>query len=438
MSGQLRILRGTTLVLLGCALLGWLIEQLLLLLLLGALGCLAWQLLHLYQLERWLSDERQRPPRLFDLYWRDIYQHFVMLRRRNRKRKRKLSRTLHNVQQGVRNLPDAIVVLDMPGRVNWFNPAAQRLLGLDPAKDRGLTITSLLRHPDFIAYFERTGERDDVLFSPSHQPELRLRARLLPYTKKQSLLWVGDVSQAHQLEQMRRDFVANASHELRTPLTVINGYLEAMQESPGAERSTWSQPLRSMRQQAERMMGIIRDLLLLSRLESPDEPMQCKPVDVPALLAGIVKDARVLSGERDHGLELQAEQGLWLAGAARDLRSAFANLIFNAVQHTPAGTRVTIRWYRDDAGLHLAVEDRGDGIPAHHLVRLTERFYRVDKSRQRDAGHGTGLGLAIVKHVLQRHGGSLRVSSEVGTGSCFTCDFPPAARVLPAPLRASA
>jgi two-component system, OmpR family, phosphate regulon sensor histidine kinase PhoR len=419
--------------LIGCGLIGWLIGYPIVALLLGSLLCLGWQWLHLYRLDGWLrQDLKAPPPRALDGFWREVFQQFLRLRLRGRKRKRKLSRTLHNFQQGASAIPDAIVVLNSADQVVWCNQAAQRMLGLDPVKDRGLALVSLIRHPDFVAYFNRRPPDQTVLFSSPMDPDVKLQARLLPYTRKQQLLWVSDVSRAQRLEQMRRDFVANASHELRTPLTVISGYLEALQDSLGPDQSNLRQVLGSMRQQSERMMSIIRDLLLLSRLENADEPIRRVPVDVPSLLRKIAEDARSLSSEREHDIELEVEPALWIAGVEQELHSAIANLVFNAVQHTPPGSRIRLRWYRDDEGVHLDVEDDGDGIPAHHLPRLSERFYRVDRSRQqREGGRGTGLGLAIVKHVLQRHDGRLRIASEVGIGSCFSCDFPLSARVAP-------
>lgn len=431
MSPHLRrsLLRSSAL-LAGSGLIGVSIGQPTLALLLGALACLVWQWLHLYWLDGWLRNGlKTPPPRALDSFWQGVYRQFVRLRLRGRKRKRQLSRTLRNFQQGVSAIPDAIVVLNAADQVVWCNRAAQRMLGLDPVKDRGLALISLIRHPDFVAYFNCRPPDRTVLFSAPTDPEVTLQARLLPYTRKQQLLWVSDVSRAQQLEQMRRDFVANASHELRTPLTVISGYLEALLDGI-ADDDPWRPPLRSMQQQSERMMTIVRDLLLLSRLENPGEAPRHEPVDVPALLTAIVRDARALSGERGHCIELQAEPALWLDGTASELHSAFANLVFNAVKHTPAGSVVTVAWFRDAEAIRLTVEDNGDGIPAHHLPRLSERFYRVDKSRQRERG-GTGLGLAIVKHVLHRHGARLRITSEVGRGSCFECEFPLAARAAP-------
>lgn len=419
-----RIVAGTLTVLMLAGLLGLLLGRPFLLLCLGALACLSWQFLHLYWLDRWLLSDLKAPtPQALDGFWREVYDYFLRLRQRNRRRKRKLSRTLQNFQQGVSAIPDAIVVLNKQDQVVWCNLAAQRLLGLGPMRDRGLAIASLVRHPAFIDYLGAWPERESVLFNSPVDTEIKLRARLLPYTKKQQLLWVSDVSQSQRVEQMRRDFVANASHELRTPLTVIAGYLESLQDSLDPDHAAWRQPLDTMQQQAERMMTIIRDLLLLSRLETTDELPRPAPVDVPSLLAQVADDARSLSGERDHRIELDAEPPLWLAGIEPELHSAFANLVFNAVQHTPPGSRIAIRWFRDASGIHLEVQDDGPGIPVHHLPRLSERFYRVDRARQRDGG-GTGLGLAIVKHVLQRHDARLRIESEVGLGSRFVCDFP--------------
>ncbi|HOW63165.1 MAG TPA: phosphate regulon sensor histidine kinase PhoR, partial [Candidatus Contendobacter sp.] len=259
---------------------------------------------------------------------------------------------------------------------------------------------------------------------------LLLGARIVPYGKKQRLLLATDISQLRRLEQMRRDFVANVSHELRTPLTVISGYLETLLDSENPALEAWRQPLHRMQEQSRRMLHIIEDLLLLARLEARKEPLPRKPVNVPALLADIADDALALSGDQNHQIEVSADPDLWILGCEKDLRSAFANLAFNAVRYTPAGGRIALRWFADASGAHLTVEDNGEGIAPQHIPRLTERFYRINRDRSRGSG-GTGLGLSIVKHVLNHHGGQLRIASELGVGSVFTCDFPAEARVEP-------
>ncbi len=420
--------RRLALLFLGAALLGGLVDHLLLALLLAALGSLAWQLWQLYRLDRWLRGDRDAGPPQFGRVWDGVAAHVARLRRQNRKRKRKLSKLLAQFQQATAALPDAAVVLGEDDRVVWCNGAAQHLLGLSPTRDVGRPIANLLRYPGFVTFLSQRRPGDSVEFSSPVNDALLLGARIVPYGKKQRLLLATDISRVRRLEQMRRDFVANVSHELRTPLTVISGYLETLLDSDSPVLETWRQPLHRMQEQSRRMLHIIEDLLLLARLEARKEPSPRKPVNVPALLADIADDAIALSGEQGHQIGVTADAGLWILGCEKDLHSAFANLVFNAVRYTPAGGRIAIRWFADDSGIHLAVEDNGEGIAPHHIPRLTERFYRVNRDRSRGSG-GTGLGLSIVKHVLNQHGGQLRIASELGVGSVFACDFPAEARV---------
>ncbi len=415
---------------LGAAASGGLVGHVWLALLLAAWGALAWQLWQLYQLERWLRDDRENAPPRFEGVWSDLGVRIARLRRQSRKRKRKLGRLLEQFQQATGALPDAAVVLDDGDRVLWCNEPCQALLGLSP-QDTGLPITHLLRHPGFVAFLHHRHPGDSLEFPSPVDAEVALNARVVPYGKKQWLLLATDISRVRRLEQMRRDFVANVSHELRTPLTVIVGYLETLLDSDHPSLDGWRQPLRAMRQQAARMSHIIEDLLMLARLESQRERSPRRPVVVPALLADIADDAAALSGEQGHQLDVVAEPELWILGCEKELRSAFSNLVFNAVRYTPAGGRIEVHWFADDQGIHLAVRDNGEGIAPQHLPRLTERFYRINRDRSRGSG-GTGLGLSIVKHVLNNHGGQLRIVSELGVGSEFTCDFPPESRAAAA------
>ncbi|HRD50692.1 MAG: phosphate regulon sensor histidine kinase PhoR [Candidatus Competibacter sp.] len=417
------LLRKLALAFLGAALLGWLADRLLLALLLTALGCLVWQLWQLRRLDRWLSGDRDAGPPQVGRVWDGIAAHIARLRRQSRKRKRKLSKLLAQFQQATAALPDAAVVLGEDDRVLWCNGAAQQMLGLSPVRDIGLPVVHLLRHPDFVAFLHQRRQGDNVEFSAPVDDALLLSARIVPYGKKQRLLLATDISRVRRLEQVRRDFVANVSHELRTPLTVISGYLETLLDSDSSAFDPWRQPLHRVQEQSRRMLHIVEDLLLLVRLESRKERPPFKPVNAPALLAAIVDDAIALSDEQAHPISVIADPDLWIAGSEKELHSAFANLVFNAVRYTPAGRRIEIRWFADDSGIHLMVEDEGEGIAPHHIPRLTERFYRINRDRSRDSG-GTGLGLSIVKHVLNHHGGQLRISSQLGVGSLFTCDFP--------------
>jgi two-component system phosphate regulon sensor histidine kinase PhoR len=255
-----------------------------------------------------------------------------------------------------------------------------------------------------------------------HGGGLALSVQLIPYGEAQKLLLSRDVTRLERVETMRRDFVANVSHELRTPLTVLAGFLETVQELELDARRTRDY-VNLMAEQARRMQRIVDDLLALSALESSPEPSLEERVSMRGLLARVKSDADALSGGR-HQVVLDAAEGLDIAGAESEIASAFSNLVSNAVRYTPAGGRITLRWESDANGARLSVVDTGQGIPAQHLPRLTERFYRVSTSRSRETG-GTGLGLSIVKHVLQLHQARLEIASEIGVGSTFSCVFGP-------------
>jgi len=235
------------------------------------------------------------------------------------------------------------------------------------------------------------------------------------------LLLVRDVTRQMRLEAMRKDFVANASHELRTPLTVIAGYLDTLADDPSID-AAWAGPIRDMRSQAQRMNEIIAALLELSRLEAADGDAPHEAIDVPRMLERLQRDA-LMRADRPRLVLLDLESPHGLYGAAHEIESAFTNLIVNALKYTGGDGTVRMRWWVDEEGAHFSVIDSGIGIPAEHIPRLTERFYRVDPGRSRGAG-GSGLGLAIVKHALQRHAGWLDVQSVEGKGSSFTCHFP--------------
>ncbi len=413
--------------LLGSALLGWTYGQITITVLAAALGCLAWHLFHLYRLERWLRKGAPfHPPSTHPLRpsrnWKEVYEQFFQLRQRSRKRKRKVSRTLKQFQTAAAALPDAIVVLREDNTVQWCNDASQRLLELC-RQDRDLQITTLVRHPSFTHFLSQRRHDNSVEFPSPADAAIMLSVRLAPYGKKRYLLLATDITRMHRLEQMRQDFIANVSHELRTPLTVITGYLETLLDSADPCTKLWQRPLRGMQQQSSRMLRIVEDLLMLSRLETQTEGPPQRIVNVPSLLETIAEDAAALSGERAHHIELQTDLELRIFGHERELCSAFSNLVFNAVCHTPDKGHIIIRWYKDERGIHMEVEDNGEGIAPQHLQRITERFYRINRDRSRDSG-GTGLGLAIVKHVMKNHGGRLNISSLVGIGSIFACDFP--------------
>ncbi|WP_420466580.1 phosphate regulon sensor histidine kinase PhoR [Panacagrimonas sp.] len=385
---------------------------------------LLWQLRYLRALRQWLEAPKQVELPEPEGIWGEIFEKLLDLQKRNRKRKKKLAAIVSEFQASTAALPDGAVVIGNNGEIQWFNKAAQALLGLRGQLDVGIRIPNLIRHPDFTDYFGDGEYLGEVEVPSPVNLNVRVALKIIPYGKEQRLMIVRDVSELRRLETARRDFVANASHELRTPLTVLRGYLdmiepESRNDGPLAE---WRMPIAEMRTQSARMESLINDMLKLARLESDADTKQ-DVLDVPVVLKRVLEDARNMS-RGAHRLEVEVDTELFLYGRDAEVHSIFANLAFNAVRYTPEGGRVALRWYGDEEGAHFVVNDSGIGIAAEDIPRLTERFYRVDVGRSRANG-GTGLGLSIVKHALHRHEGRLEISSELGVGSTFTCHFPP-------------
>ncbi|HEY5800892.1 MAG TPA: phosphate regulon sensor histidine kinase PhoR [Burkholderiaceae bacterium] len=378
------------------------------------------QLYYLYLLSGWLDQPDSR--KLPDGWgaWTDIYARLYRMRRGDEKNQQDLTEWLARFRQAMHLLPDGVVIMDDVLFLEWCNPAAEKHLGLTLARDKGMRVTNLVRSPDFMDY---------IILGRYEQPmTLSLRDRklivhVIPFENRRQILVTHDATETERIEKMRRDFIANASHELRTPLTVIIGFLEFASQG-NLDEETRRAHLKLMTEQGHRMQNLVEDMLTLSRLESVDHPFRAEHVLMRPMLEGIADEARALSGGR-HTITLEFDGGD-LKGSSEELRSALANLAVNAVRYTPDGGAIAISWKDSDKGPRFAVKDNGIGIAPEHLSRLTERFYRVDKSRSRQT-QGTGLGLAIVKHVLLRHGATLLIESEPEQGSTFTVQLPPAA-----------
>jgi len=407
-----------------CLLLGLITGEYAWTLLLGLAGYLGWHLQQLLRLHKWLRTRQgdEAPPDGYGL-WGEVFDSIYHLQRRDQKVRGRLQAVIDRVQESTAALKDAVIMLDRDGNLEWWNIAAEKLLGLKTPQDSGQQITNLVRDPRFIEYFENHNYNEPLELPSPVSDRLRLQFHITQYGNREHLMLVRDITRLYQLEQMRKDFVANVSHELRTPLTVIAGYLETLLDNVENVNPRWLRALQQMQQQGGRMQNLLNDLLLLAKLEATDYPSDNQPVAVDLLLLSIKNDAQALSSERHHRISLEADPHLKLKGSETELRSAFSNLVFNAVKYTPDEGEIRIRWWSDEQGAHLSVQDSGLGIEAKHLPRLTERFYRVDSSRASNTG-GTGLGLAIVKHVLLRHRARLDIVSKLGKGSTFTCHFP--------------
>ncbi len=385
-------------------------------------GMLAYHVRNLVRFEHWLRYRSEEAPPDMDGLWGEVLAITHRIYRRKVFHKRHVTSLLREFRRMTSAMPDGAVLLGTNREILWFNRTAGQWLGLRRKLDYGRRIDNLVRNPEFVEYLDKRGAMAPPRIHLPKQGDRWLLFRLVTTSDTgQQLLILRDVTNEARLESMRKDFVANASHELRSPLTVIGGYLDALADEPGLDPA-WKQPVQEMRRQSDRMRNIVQDLLELSRLEAQGGEAELAPVDVAGMLALIRKDA-LARPEHPAIVELHLDSDALLLGSESELHSIFSNLVSNAVKYTPASGRVDIRWWTDEQGGHVEVRDTGIGIPAEHLPRLTERFYRVDAGRSRKMG-GSGLGLAIVKHALQRHGGRLDVRSVEGQGSVFSCHFP--------------
>jgi two-component system phosphate regulon sensor histidine kinase PhoR len=386
--------------------------------LIGVMLMVLVQLHYLYRLSGWLDNpDSEKLPDGWGA-WTDIFSRLYRLRRDDEKNRTELVEWLARFRQAMSLLPDGVVIMDDVLFLEWCNPAAEKHLGLINTRDKGMRVTNLIRNPDFMDY---------IILGRYEQPltlslrERKLIVQIIPFENRRQILVTHDVTESERIDMMRRDFIANASHELRTPLTVINGFLEIASSQSNMEPQTRASHLKLMSEQGHRMQNLVEDMLTLTRLESIDYPVRADRISIASLLDQIVDEGRALSaGRQVITVEIDGPD---IRGSSDELRSAFGNLVSNAVRYTPENGEIKISWRMGKNGPQFAVKDNGIGIQAEHINRLTERFYRVDKSRSRET-QGTGLGLAIVKHVLLRHDAVLSIESKPDQGSTFTVSFP--------------
>ncbi len=388
-----------------------------------------------HRIDRWLAQSDLSTPLPWKGVWSEIAHRIQRLLRQREKQAAAAEQRLQYFLQAIQASPNGVTLLDAEGRIEWCNATASSHLGLDASRDLKQHIVHLVRDPVFSRYFA-TGDHDSEVIMDGRANSVastpKLSVQLHAYGEGQQLLLSRDITSVTLADAMRRDFVANVSHEIRTPLTVLSGFVETLQSIPldAAEQQRY---LNLMAVQADRMQSLVADLLTLSQLEGSSPPGLYDKVNLRDLMARVAADAvalsSVLSGQEDdarrpvHDLVFEPAPHWALLGVQSELLSAMSNLVSNAVRYTPAGGTIRVVWSRTPDGALFSVSDTGPGIAPEHLPRLSERFYRVDRSRSRETG-GTGLGLAIAKHVAQRHGGELRIQSQVGKGSTFMLTFP--------------
>lgn len=395
---------------------GLVIDQLMLVLFVATLCLFAMNLKEFNQFLIWVWQSPQKRHIARDTSWDQIYYAVEKIQRENRKRRRMLIDSIGEFRQGADALPDGVTVYNQHHEIIWCNRQARLLLGFKWPTDQGQRLDNLIRHPQFVSYIAANDFAQVMLIPSPINDELLTENRIIEYGRDQYLLVTRDVTHLHQLEEMRRDFVANVSHELKTPLTVLQGYLELLDDDPalGQERA-----IHAMGQQAKRMQALVEQLLSLSKIESGAMASTTTGINMTAQLEMIKEDAINLIGDREITLNFDVDASLDMTGNDTQIFSACSNLVTNAVRYCPDGTTITVAWQRCPSGVKFSVNDNGNGIEQHHLNRLTERFYRVESSRASKDG-GSGLGLAIVKHALANHQSNLEIESRINRGSCFS------------------
>ena len=387
----------------------------------GLFAVVIWHLRELDALTRWAGGALEEPVPEGRGTWALAYTALYRRVGLRSARQRDLRLALDRFVSGAEALPEGVVVLDATHRIRWANPRAQVHLGVDRRQDMGAPIVNLVRQPAFLQYLAGGDFREPVILESQREAGLMLSIQIVPFGVEEKLLMSRDITRLEAVARLRRDFIANVSHELKTPLTVLGGFLETLADMQLDARQQ-QRYLALMQEQAQNMKRLVDDLLALSALESEDSALQESEFAVVPLLLQVSADAKALSGRR-HEMTLNIREQASVLGSRDELVSAFGNLVSNAVRYTPDGGRVALDWRVTADGGEFTVVDTGIGIAAEHIPRLTERFYRVDRSRSRATG-GTGLGLAIVKHVLLRHQAELLIDSAPGQGSRFTVRLP--------------
>ena len=397
-----------------------------------------------FRLSRWLEHPDEVEPPDATGTWGDIFYRLQKLQKRQKASRSELTTALEQFEHAAQAVPDGMVILNGNEQIEWCNPASRKYMGLDCDRDRGQFIRYLMRQAHFLEFLDAVDySRRLVCKSPVNR-EVSLSLQLVPFGEGKKLLVARDITELERVDAMRRDFIANVSHELRTPLTVVGGFVETLADAPELPAAESRRYFDLMLDHTRRMQRLLDDLLTLSRLESEEHTLKDEDVSVSDMAHALTAEAESLSrGRHRIHLDLASEAGL--KGNMQEIRSALGNLVSNAVRYTPEGGDITLAWRIQNGEGVFAVTDTGEGIASEHIPRLTERFYRVDRSRSRETG-GTGLGLAIVKHVLTRHGARLDIQSTPGKGSTFSAIFPtvrvqshaPEAQVIPFPAREQA
>lgn len=404
------------------AVVGLLIDQVILVLFITSLSLLAYQYYFRIKLAQWLWNSKAISLPHADGSWGRIFDGLDRKIKTSRTKQKSLTKHIRRYRDGAEALPDAGIVLGRDLTIQWSNKKAGRLLGIRWPGDSGQRIDNLLREPHFVEFVHKANFDEPCVLESPINSDIRLEMRFMDYGKDQILLLARDISRIHRIEEMRRDFVANVSHELKTPLTVVRGYVEMVQATEHALDPHWQKAFGVIETQVTRMDRLVEQLLILSRVEVSVDDEAKSLLNMPELVKQLIVDAQWLNQDKQHQINLHIDTDVNILGIDTEIKSACANLISNAIAYTPENGQLDVYWKQNGNKAIFSVKDNGPGIRPEDINRLTERFYRVDKSRSRNTG-GSGLGLAIVKHVLHHHNAELSISSQWQQGSEFSIIF---------------
>jgi len=415
-----RILLEITITILIAIILGIIFQKIILFILLALSLLLLWNIYNQSKLFSWLWQQKiLYPPSSigsFDLIFYGLHKR----QKRIRQKQNELAQIIKRFRHGAQSMPDSVILTDQDGKIEWCNKIAQYQLYIRWPDDKGQNIINLIRLPEFANYMKKKEFAQPITLLFNHKSYVEFR--IIAYTDNHWMIIVRDVDQLYLAQKQRQDFFTNASHELRTPLTVVKGYLDMFADnSIPANKQTHVVTI--MQDQIERMGSLIRQILTLSQIENNPIKNQLQLIAMPEILHNIIENIRQIYPQ--YHLNIAIDDKLLIIGHKDQLYGVVSNLIYNAIKHTPANTHITIYWQKTEQGANFSVTDTGLGIAAHHLHRLTERFYQVDAARTHKKD-SSGLGLAIVKHALLNHANTkLNIQSELGKGSCFSFTLPP-------------
>ncbi|ELV07568.1 Phosphate regulon sensor protein PhoR [Wohlfahrtiimonas chitiniclastica SH04] len=413
-----RFLLELFLTLLLCGVIGLLFGHFLLGLLVGFVGLVCWHCYHLFRLSRWIWQKNALyPPESFGS-WEIIYYGLHKHQQRLRSRQNELAQIIRLFRHGVDTSPDALMIVDDAGNIQWCNQRVKTQLNIRWPDDKGQNIVNLIRDPALADYLQQE-DFSEPLTLKIHQKHY-MEFRVLPYEHSRHIIVARNVNDIYLAQLQRKDFFTHASHELRTPLSVVKGYVEMFEEDLVPEDQK-AQTWQKVQSQIERMESLIGQILLLSKIENMSAHAVMHRINVAKLLDQWISS--IIEVHPDYEIVANIEANLSIMGHQDQLYSVMCNLIDNAIKHNPSGTKIQITWARASKGVLFSVQDNGVGIAGHHLNRLTERFYQVDSAHTHQK-NSSGLGLAIVKHALRHHGCDLSIESFPNRGSTFSFVIP--------------